>query len=219
MNRFLDLRQRLFSWAQDCVPASAKPVAYWMYRKIYSIRSWHEIEEVLLHLLADPSRAAMDVGANRGHYTVALARICPTVLAFEPDVGHASRLKKISPSNVAVHNVALSNKRERVPFYIPIVDGERNVGLASLVRGDPEQKVDECEIETMLLDDFAGINIGFIKIDVEGHELEVLQGGNALIDRQRPVVLVEVENSHRDGAIAAVRAWLETPGVCGLLRL
>ena len=46
---------------------------------------------------------------------------------------------------------------------------------------------------TRRLDDFALQDVGFVKIDVEGHEFPVLQGAATLIDTERPTVLVEIE--------------------------
>ena len=71
------------------------------------------------------------------------------------------------------------------------------------------------EVPTKRLDDFAFGPIGFIKIDVEGHELSVLEGGAGVISRERPTVLVEVEERHKAGALASVRSFFETRGFDG----
>ena len=51
----------------------------------------------------------------------------------------------------------------------------------------------------MRLDDVIQHDVGFIKIDVEGHELAVLRGSNSLIGRSRPILLVECEERHNRG--------------------
>lgn len=58
---------------------------------------------------------------------------------------------------------------------------------------------------TARLDDFELTNVGFIKIDVEGHELAVLRGASKTIEREQPNLMVEVEgNDDRDDLIDAV---------------
>jgi hypothetical protein len=46
------------------------------------------------------------------------------------------------------------------------------------------------------LDDQGLSGVSFLKIDVEGHELPVLRGGDELLARDRPVLLVEIEQRH-----------------------
>ena len=54
-----------------------------------------------------------------------------------------------------------------------------------------------CKVKTERLDDLlASKNIGFIKIDVEGHEKNVLMGGENLIKKNKPILLVEIEERH-----------------------
>ena len=61
----------------------------------------------------------------------------------------------------------------------------------------------EIEAELKPLDDFALGGVDFIKIDVEGHEVEVLLGAAATIERCRPMVLIELKKEH----VAEVDAW------------
>jgi hypothetical protein len=59
------------------------------------------------------------------------------------------------------------------------------------------------------LDNFELEDVGFIKIDVEGHELSVLQGGQSLIARDRPILFVEIERRHNIGAFDATFQFLD----------
>ena len=62
---------------------------------------------------------------------------------------------------------------------------------------------------TKRLDDFALGNVGFVKIDVEGHELAVLKGARQLLVDQRPNLLVEIEeHADRKGELDAIIEFL-----------
>ena len=57
-------------------------------------------------------------------------------------------------------------------------------------------------IETYKLDDIQiDNNVGFIKIDVEGHEKNVIEGGKSLIIKDMPVMLIEIEERHTNRPI------------------
>jgi hypothetical protein len=58
--------------------------------------------------------------------------------------------------------------------------------------------------------------IGFVKIDVEGHELAALRGAAATIENSLPNFLIEAEERHRKGAVASVRMFLSQYGYDGL---
>lgn len=60
------------------------------------------------------------------------------------------------------------------------------------------KKIIEKDVQVKRLDDFGIADVDFIKIDVEGHELEVLKGGAATIERYRPVLLMEVHSNIKD---------------------
>jgi hypothetical protein len=65
------------------------------------------------------------------------------------------------------------------------------------------------------LDSYALEDVGFVKIDVEGHELAALRGAEQTLRRCRPLVLVEVEDRHRPDAVSSVRAFMATMGYEG----
>ncbi len=71
------------------------------------------------------------------------------------------------------------------------------------------------EIATTPLDSLDFGNVGFIKIDVEGHEQAVLRGAAGLIARQRPVVQVECEERHVPGAVASAARFFAALGYRG----
>ncbi len=101
-------------------------------------------------------------------------------------------------------------------YRIPVVDGKIDIATATLRTENLSDQFIERVVETRTLDEFADTDVGFVKMDVEGHELAVLEGGKAFLAKQRPVVLIETQDSHKPGAPDAVRSFFEGLGYCGV---
>ena len=138
----------------------------------------------------------LDVGANIGHYTLKLSNIVGQsgrVIAFEP-VSETFELLAANVSlfpfkNVTLFNVAASDDFRISGVEMPLFDsGLTNYYMASLATS----KYLGRKILCMKVDNI-GITekITFAKIDVEGHELQVLQGMQELLTRDKPVLVVE----------------------------
>ena len=84
-----------------------------------------------------------------------------------------------------------------------------DLGRSSLERDNPVEGVRE-KVLIQTLDSFAFQNVGFIKIDVEGHELSVLRGAIATIERERPNFLIEIEERHKPESTRTVPELLES---------
>jgi hypothetical protein len=69
-------------------------------------------------------------------------------------------------------------------------------------------RTEELEVETRPIDDYLFPSVGFIKIDVEGHELAVLRGAERTITEQRPNLLIECNDEHHPRAVEELAAWL-----------
>ncbi|MCW8087317.1 FkbM family methyltransferase [Sabulicella glaciei] len=150
-----------------------------------------EPEWRLLHELADPDRAAVDVGGNHGLYAGQLARLCPQVHCFEPQPALVAELQRKLPRNVTIHNMALSDTTGIATLRVPPGDdGRASLHPANAVRGDT------LLVPLRRLDDVVREPVGFMKIDVEGHEMAVLRGAEEIIRRDRPALLVEAEAMH-----------------------
>jgi FkbM family methyltransferase len=159
-----------------------------------------------LNRVVPAGAVTVDVGANCGLYTRQLARLSSQVHAFEPSQEMARLLRRTSAPNVSIHEIALSDQNGDADLYIPQGDDGLVHGLASLERQlDPKIKsVVAAHVSTSRLDAVVTQDVAFVKVDVEGHELSVLEGAVGLIDRCQPVFLVEAEDRHRTHATQSI---------------
>jgi len=151
-----------------------------------------------LRRVTRPGDTFIDVGANVGYVSIfASSWVGPNgrVIAFEPSRKAHERLQHNLEmngcSNVLPVNVGCSSVTGEVTLRTPGRDlGRAHVGPARFA----DESAETISITT--LDQFIASNaisrIGVIKIDVEGHDIEVLRGGMAVIEGQRPAVLIEV---------------------------
>jgi FkbM family methyltransferase len=163
-----------------------------------------EPELALLTRLVDRNRGAVDVGANQGAYTWRLARLCRRVWAFEPYPALAAMLREWAPRHVEVHELLLSDHAGSLELVVPCFGGRPEPGQASAapwawVRRLPTVERLRCRADC--LDAVLDGDVGFIKIDVEGMERQVLEGGQRTLRRSRPVLLIEIEPRHQPGPV------------------
>ena len=172
---------------------------------LHRLERWRsfEPEYFFLHLLADPVRAAIDIGANEGIYAGRLSQLCRTVHCFEPNPRLAAQLRMKLRRSVIVHEVAASNERGVGELRVPYSGKTEMHGTATIAKEnllDGATTVERCQCRLERLDDAIGESVGFIKIDVEGHELAVLEGAVKILKRDRPVLLIESERRHHSEA-------------------
>ena len=156
-----------------------------------------EPELALVAQFVRPGSVVVDVGANRGVYTYFMSRaVGPRgrVLAYEPQPDLAAYVQAgmARAHNVTVRPVALGEQLGTAELTIPSRDGRPEPGWATLrANVGPGRKavVDVTTLDDELPDD----DVSFMKIDVEGFELQVIQGARKLLQRARPVVLLEIE--------------------------
>jgi FkbM family methyltransferase len=163
----------------------------------HQIRNRLEKEIFYLNKLGKVGGRAIDIGANQGMYSYALSKLFEIVEAFEPQTWCTTSLVDFSKSNgrkINVHNVGLSNVRGTLELQIPINKGKLISGLATFRSIAGETKTIQVPVHN--LDDYNFTDVAFIKIDVEGHESKVIEGGIGTIQRNKPIILVEIEQKH-----------------------
>ena len=142
----------------------------------------------------DPSRAAVDVGGYRGSYAYWLARWAPQVFVFEPNPPLAEWLRRGLPAHCHVFEAAVSSTAKVGQLHIPLTPEGPLPSRASLLGVDGGESVAETvSVECLALDALSLPPVGFIKVDVEGAEMDVIEGARELILRDRPALLVEIE--------------------------
>ena len=179
----------------------------------------YEPEMELLDLLCERHRPGIDIGAKIGMYTYRIRKYSSEVIAFEPiPMFHHVLRAVFEGKRCRVEPYALSNQRGTAILRLPYGhDGTPKFGRSTI---DPENRFDpeviagneELEVETRTIDDYNLPDVGFIKIDVEGHELAVLAGAAATLARHKPSLLIECNDEHQSDAVKRLGARLEAHG-------
>lgn len=173
-----------------------------------------------------PGDAAVDAGAYKGGYTYWMRRAVGAggaVFAFEPQPGAAAMLRRYVSAfrwtNVTVSEGALSSSVGTCTLLTP---GDRGVSPAaslvgaSLPPGARTLTVDVDPLDTWLERRSPGSRVALLKVDVEGHELEVFRGARRVLTEHRPHILVECEVRHlRDSSMGDVFGYLGGLGYRG----
>jgi FkbM family methyltransferase len=177
------------------------------YRGIAAIyRVGYERHLLSLRQLIPEGSTAVDVGAWWGPWTYWLSRRAASVWSFEPNPELAAFLGRVVSPSVHVENVALSDHRGTGTLFAP-----RGVGrdaLATLSAAHRESEARPMEVPLRRLDDYGLQQVQFMKIDVEGHELAVLEGAAGTISESAPIVLVEIDQAFHDPPIEEIFEWL-----------
>jgi len=144
---------------------------------------------------------AIDVGANIGALTVPMAKLVGEqgkVWAFEASDANLKLLYK----NIEQNNLS---KVEVLPFAASDKSGFLKVDKQSALHAYSRRDINEGEFEVscMTIDELKLAKVKLIKIDVDGHELQVLNGAVETIKRCRPIIYIENEIAEKREALVA----------------
>ena len=175
----------------------------------------YEREMALLGVLCDRASTGIDVGAKVGMYTYRIRDCSADVLAFEPiPVFNKFLTTALGSTRVRIEPFALSRSVGSAVMRLPFdATGSPQFGRSTIDPANPlahalVARTDELTVETRRLDDYKLAAVGFIKIDVEGHELAVLDGAEATIASHHPNLLIECNDDHQPDARKRLLAWL-----------
>lgn len=174
------------------------------------LSAYRQARTVGLHLLPQQQRLdglVVDVGANHGAFTDAVRRLEPRsrVLAVEPEPGNVARLEERFRGDDAVTVVACAASDQAGTATLNVTAGTEFASLhaprSSLADsyGDATRLVDRREIATAPLDDLVDGPVEVLKVDVQGHELALLRGAGATLERTAVVLIEVLFVSHYEG--------------------
>lgn len=151
--------------------------------------------------LSDIKKTSLDVGGLHGMFIVPMLRYSSNVVSFEPVKEKFEHIRKYHKkrSNVSIYNFALSDYEGETEIRTPInKKGEIMYGLSTIEieNNDKNLQYHSEIVRVKRLDDLMIKNVGLVKIDVEGHEISVLNGAVNLFKNELPNVIIESEDRH-----------------------
>ncbi|MGH7286362.1 MAG: FkbM family methyltransferase [Polyangiaceae bacterium] len=160
-----------------------------------------ELQRALASLL-QPGMCFYDVGANVGFFSVIAARLVGDrgkVVAFDPlpsNVAAVSRNAQLNGfAHVDVKELAVGRADERQAF---IISSDPNWGRLATV-GVPDAVIGEQQVEVRRLDQLVADGLRpptVVKIDVEGAEIDVLEGARQVLDQARPILFIDLHGTN-----------------------
>ena len=177
-------------------------------RKLRSVP--FESEFRLLSAIEPGNRCMLDIGANRGQSIDAIRMYQPDAVlhAFEPNGLLYRQLETKFPKDqsLVLHKMGLGAEPMEAPLYVPFYRNFMYDGLASFSKSEAEgwlnedtvwnfspelvkTKQEHCSIGVL---DTLSLKPCFLKIDVQGFEKQVLEGGAKTISKSEPVILIEL---------------------------
>ena len=188
------------------------------YYNAYKTYRWGDPYLRLIASLADRSRLAVDVGAHLGDYTFFMRRHAAGCVAFECNPALVAHLRRRFGQSVDIRPDAVSDQKGATVLRIPRSDAGKGLGRATIEANntlDDFSGVDIVNVQTVRLDDAIDRPVGLIKVDVEGHEMAVLHGAERILQRDKPNLVLEIEERHAPGCVAAAFAFLGGLGYRG----
>lgn len=157
--------------------------------KGYQIKNW---EFAQFH--AAPNGLAIDIGASIGMNTVNYSNYFDQVVSFEPDPDVYNCLVQTVNAN-ACHNVqtiqSAVGKRQETLNLIKFEDSTFGNCLEPI--GYKNKTRDTVSVSVNTIDSYNFQDVSFIKIDVEGNEMAVLEGAEQTILKYKPVIQIEIK--------------------------
>lgn len=209
------LKYRLKALAKRVVPRR-----YWrrQFRSLAAMTA-RDAELLLLRRFCDSQKTSIDIGAAGGLFSVGMLGHSRDVIAFEPRPAQAKDLLAMFDAvgaPVRVEAVALSDHAGTSKMRILISDpGRSTIEEDNPLADEDGSSRAEIAVTVRRLDDYELESVGFLKIDVEGHELAVLRGASATLEKNRPTLLIEAEERHRKNAVADIASFLKPIGYDG----
>ncbi len=161
------------------------------YRKSF-VKEFGELELTLLRHIV-PHRVSVDVGANKGLFVYFLRKYSKAVIAIEANQFLFDGLSRTQYPGVTYICAAAAAAQGTSIFLVPKSHGQLNRNVGSLKANPKFAESEKIAVPTVRIDDVArGLDVGFIKVDTEGTELDVILGALEVIRASRPVLFIEI---------------------------
>jgi FkbM family methyltransferase len=185
----------------------ANPNDFYIGNALLQYGEYNEIEAELLRQLLVKPGCVVEVGANIGSHTVALARLAATqrrvVHAFEPQPfvfqNLCANLALNGLQNVRAWPMACGESATTLYLSPPDYLQQGNFGSVSV---RTQADAGTIAVPGVALDDFHDLGeVALIKLDVEGFELSALHGAQRLLTRHRPLLYLENDRVEQSPAL------------------
>jgi FkbM family methyltransferase len=202
----------------------ARVIGYQLAGHPYEESDWKFVKRNL-----EPGDVFIDVGANQGFFTLLASRSvgdAGRVYAFEPAQPERQKLRRNLSlnrcSNVTVEDSAVGAMSGSTEFHLYLDHAGPWSGLRPAAE-DVQSRSVRVTVPITTLDAYVtarGLDrVDMIKIDVEGGELDVFRGASDVIEKQRPIILAEMQEQRTKAwghQPADVRSYLEQKGYAWL---
>ena len=142
-------------------------------------------------------RVCLDIGSNIGQWTRPLAKRFESVVCFEPNPNFRECFEKnIQEKNVLLWPYGLSDKEHKAKqdFNSTVLHEE------------------DGDIDCRTLDSFVLTNVDFVKIDVDGFEIPLLNGAKETLSKNDPVINIEMKRDKRIDVVVKCESILKDLG-------
>lgn len=179
------------------IPADLHQIASFIFMEQ---ETWMEVDVRFIETLSSYVKTVIDVGANYGFYSLLMAKsgskdIC--IHAIEPNSKTMSHLRQSINKNkfdaISTHELAFSNFEGQASLTNP-----SNPELSELnLECDDEQPMAKVSKLDTWIAELDSSSVDFIKLDAEGSEVSIVEGGKAFFDSQDPLIMFELKHGQR----------------------
>ncbi len=175
---------------------------------------------LIKYLIKNQEKLAVfyDIGANHGFYSNLVSDYLTDskVYAFEPNPGLKDFLNKNLSKNVRLENIALTNKSGTISFYSSLETGASGISTTETTVANKKNKhFTEIIVNAITFDEYCSQNEipTFIKLDVEGGELNVLKGAEKILKVHSPIIAMEAwSGEYGDDFSKKAQSFLQSIG-------
>ena len=172
---------------------------YWM----GLFKTWEKDTGWIWLELCQCSNTIFDIGANTGIYSLVASALNSDakVVAFEPSINTFHKLQannKLNQFQIKTEQLAISNKNHKQVFYDVPSKNQTSASLSpdKLKNSNYSGKMLEYEVDTVTLKDYIETNkiksLDLIKMDIELHEPEAIEGLGEYLNNYKPIVVIEI---------------------------